>query len=396
MPWQEVKPMDQRICFIADYLRGGSANVSELCRLYGISRKTGYKWMDRYQSTGIDGLQEQSRRPHGHPDAIPYSLKCRIIELRQRFQVAPGPKKILALLAAEYPNTALPSLTSIHNVLSAAGLIHKRRKRNRVPVYTDKFRPVVAPNQLWSVDFKGQFKLGNGQWCYPLTVMDHQSRYLIGCRGFCSANGADTRRAFEKLFREYGLPDRIRSDNGVPFASRAAGGLSELSAWWVKLGIRPERIEPGKPQQNGQHERIHRTLKRAVTRPAAYSMAAQQRKLTAFKREYNDLRPHEALGQKTPASAYQPSNREYPGKLEDMHYPEHLLTLKVRPSGVVYWSGGQVYVSHILKDELIGMEEVDDGIWELYYGPVRLGGFDQRHTTDRATDYWTLKCNPCI
>ena len=396
MPWKEVKLMDQRVCFIADYLRGGSADMSALCRRYGISRKTGYKWRARYLESGVEGLREQSRRPHAHPEAIPYPIKKKIIELRQRFQVAPGPKKIHALLATEWPNTTLPSLTSIHHILTEAGLIQKRRKRQRVPRHPEKFARVNAPNQVWSVDFKGQFKVGNGQWCYPLTVMDHQSRYLLLCHGLTGTGGKATRHAFERLFSEYGLPERIRSDNGVPFASRAVGGLSYLSAWWVKLGIWPERIEPGKPQQNGQHERMHRTLKLAVSLPPARTLRAQQQKLDTFRQEYNELRPHEALGQQTPASMYQTSVRDYQGTVDELHYPEHFMTLKVRPNGIVYCHGGQVYVTHILSGEMVGMEEVDDGVWDVYFGPVRLGRFDQRMTTGRETDYRTLKCYPCI
>lgn len=391
MPWQEVKPMEQRVLFIADYLRGGAGSFKRLCEAYGISRKTGYKWVARFKSEGVEGLNEKSRRPSSHAGEIPYAIQQKIITLRQRFRTAPGPKKIAVLLEKELPNEVIPSTSSIHNILKRAGLIDARKIKRRVMPYKDPFKPVTKPNQLWSVDFKGQFKLGNGHWCYPLTVMDHQSRFLMGCQGLRSTDTAGTQKTFEQLFRGYGLPDRIRSDNGVPFASRSAGGLSRLSIWWLKLGILPERILPGKPQQNGQHERMHRTLKKAVTKPVSHSLSAQQKQLDEFQYEYNEERPHESLQQKTPSELYSPSSREYPSTLKEMTYPDYFLTLKVRSSGVLYWSNGQIYVSNLLKGEYVGMEEVDDGIWDIYFGPIRLGGFDQRRKLGNDTPYWTLK-----
>ena len=271
MPWKEVKPMQQKVLFIADYLRRGTS-MMDLCATYGISRKTGYKWIQRYQQLGLEGLAERSRRPVLSPSRVPYHMQQAIIELRQQFQTAPGAKKLQVLLAQRYPNEVLPSKSTIYNILNRAGLVVSRRRKRRVSPYPHPFAPVQAANQVWSVDYKGQFKLGNGQWCYPLTVMDHHSRYLCGCEALPGTRLDDTRATFVRLFREYGLPERIRSDNGVPFASRARGGLSRLSIWWIRLGIMPERIAPGKPQQNGRHERMHRTLKQAVTQPPAASI----------------------------------------------------------------------------------------------------------------------------
>lgn len=391
MPWRDVKPMEERILFIADYLRGAGGSFSELCRRYQISRKTGYKWLQRYQKQGVEGVTELSRRPHHHPEAIPFSVKQAIIDIRTASRIKPGPKKIQASLKLRFPTLEPPSLTTIYNVLNRAGLIDKRRKRQRVAPYRDPFQSVTAPNQVWSVDFKGQFKLGNGQWCYPLTVMDHHSRFLLACCGLKTTATEPTKHCFENVFREFGLPLRIRSDNGVPFASKAAGGLSALSIWWIKLGIHPERIQPGKPQQNGQHERMHRTLKQAVTRPVSESMAAQQQQFKEFSNLYNHQRPHESLQQQTPASHYSPSEIAYPEKLMEMHYPDYFSVLKVTHTGVVYWGGGQVYVSHLLRDEYIGMEQVADGVWDLYFGPIRLGGFDQRKVGGGNTSYWTIR-----
>jgi len=392
MPWRDVKPMEERLLFIADYLRGAGGSFSELCRRYQISRKTGYKWLQRYQVQGLDGMTDHSRRPLSHPQATPYAIRQAIIELRTASRIQPGPKKIQASLSARFPNLEPPSLTTIYNVLNRAGLIEKRRKRRRVTPYRDPFRSVTAPNHLWSVDFKGQFKLGNGKWCYPLTVMDHHSRFLLACCGLDSTATETAKHCFEQVFREFGLPLRIRSDNGVPFASKAAGGLSALSIWWIKLGIHPERIQPGRPQQNGQHERMHRTLKQALTgRPVSTSMLDQQRQLDEFCEAYNRQRPHEALEQATPASRYSASNRAYPETLQEMHYPDYFDVLKVTRTGVVYWGGGQVYVSHLLRGEYIGMEQVADGVWDLYFGPVRLGGFDQRKVGGGNISYWTIR-----
>ncbi|QKQ28324.1 IS481 family transposase [Candidatus Reidiella endopervernicosa] len=390
MPWQEMKPMDQKLLFIADHLRGHFSH-SELCRRYGISRKTGYKWLERYRQANLEGLKEQSRRPHRSPLTTPYSLRKAIIELRNKYRVPLGAKKIRAILEQRFPNQVVPSKSTIYNILNAEGLVKHRKRRTRVSPYPQPFDPVTAPNELWSTDYKGQFKLGNGQWCYPLTVMDHHSRYLLGCQGVKGTKTQIARSCFIKLFKEYGLPQRIRSDNGVPFASRATAGLSKLSIWWIRLGIVPERIEPGKPQQNGRHERMHRTMKRATTRPASASFAAQQRQFEAFRREYNEQRPHEGLGQTTPSSHYVRSVREYPSRLPQPIYPDYFDIKQVHSCGVIAAHGGQVYVSHLLTGEQVGIEEIDDGKWEIYFGPIRLGSYDLRDKQGWDTPYWTVK-----
>jgi len=249
---------------------------------------------------------------------------------------------------------------------------------------------------VWSADFKGQFVMGNGRWCYPLTVMDHDSRFLVGCRALEGTGGVATRRAFESWFREYGLPWRIRSDNGVPFATRTAGGLSPLAIWWIRLGILPERIAPGKPQQNGRHERMHETLKAGATQPPGRNLSAQQRRFDHFLRLYNEERPHEALEQDPPVSRYRPSERPYPATLPELEYPDYYQRHTVSSSGVIYWRNRQVYITHLLKGQAVGLNQRDTDIWDVYFGPVLLGrlNMQQVNTKSKRSDYLTLKVLP--
>lgn len=389
MPWKEVKPMDEKVLFIADWLRQ-ICSFTELCERYTISRKTGYKWISRYNEGGVEELREASRRPHQSPQQIPYAIRKAILELRTRGTMVPGPKKIQVLLQQRFPEEPVPSKTTIYKILHAEGCVAKRRRKHRVAPFPQPFSPVSDANELWSADYKGQFKLLNGVWCYPLTVMDHQSRYLLCCHGLEGPRFEETRQAFRRIFQEYGLPWRIRTDNGVPFATTATGGLSRLAIWWITLGIFPERIEPGKPQQNGRHERMHRTLKQAATQSPGRSLADQQRILDRFRHEYNQERPHETLQQQTPASHYQPSLRPYTDMPAELIYPDYYVTRRVQQAGVVNCHGKMVYVSHLLKGHLVGLVEVADGIWDAYFGPVRLGGFDERQAKG-ATPYLTLK-----
>lgn len=390
MPWQETNPMDERVLFISDYLRE-SIPFSRLCERYNISRKTGYKWVQRYKALGLEGLSEQSRRPNSHPSQLPLTVRKSIIELRTSPTITPGAKKIQTKLKEQFPDMKPPSLTTIYNVLHAEGAVKKRRKRRRVEPYSKKLTRSQQANDLWSVDFKGQFKLGNGKWCYPLTVMDDYSRLLIACDCQKSVKTTETKRNFEKIFREYGLPQRIRSDNGVPFASKATAGLSRLSIWWIRLGILPERIEPGKPQQNGKHERMHRTLKSSTLQPVSSSFTEQQRRFDTFKQEYNNERPHESLDQQVPAKHYQPSSREYPEKLPALEYPSYFDVRKVKNPGIVYWRNGQVYISHLLIGENIGICEIDDGVFNVYLGFYKIGSFNIRDERKGACSYWSLK-----
>lgn len=390
MPWTEVKPMDQKVLFIADHLRKVTS-FSDLCDRFGISRKTGYKWVARYQDLGLEGLQNQSRCPHHHPLTTPYTVREMIKELRSHYKDPPGPKKIQVLLGQKHPDWEIPSKTTIYNILAAEGLINPQRRRKRVPAGQQPFSAVREPNDVWSADFKGQFKTQDRTWCYPLTVMDHQSRYLLACRNFQGTGLEHTKRAFEELFRDYGLPWRIRTDNGVPFASRSPGGLTRLSKWWVRLGIMPERIEPGKPQQNGRHERMHRTLKKETAIPPAPTADLQQQEFDAFRQRYNNDRPHESLGQATPASIYTPSPRSMPDKLPELEYPGHFRIALVHHNGIIQHQGHRVYVSCLLKGEHLGVEEVADGVWEVYFGPLRLGSYDMETLKKPRNDYLSLK-----
>lgn len=392
MPWIERRPMDQKVMFIADYLRGGQT-FSELCIMYSISRKTGYKWVNRYMETGLDGLQERSRRPANSPHRVTYTIRKAVVDLRKEKRVGStplGPKKIKALLGERHLLWGIPSETTIYNILKAEGLVSSRKTRRRVFPGQRPFSPVRQVNDVWTTDFKGEFRTGDGCWCYPLTVMDHESRFLLGCQIFDGTKFAETKNAFTRLFREYGLPWRIRSDNGTPFASIAAGGLSRLSKWWIRLGITPERIDPGKPQQNGRHERMHKTLKEDTVIPPAASAARQQELFDAFRREYNYERPHESLGQKPPASYYKSSDRIMPEKLPELNYPGHFKEVLVQSNGVIHHQGHRVYISGLLKSEKLGLEEVADGVWEAYFGPLKLGSFNMRNTKRPRNDYLKL------
>lgn len=382
--------MDEKVKFIADHLRGGISH-SGLCRRYSISRKTGYKWVHRYEAEALKGLNEQSRRPYSSPQRTPYVVRQAIVELRQSRRSPLGAKKIQALLRERFPDQPPPSKTTIYHILQAAGLTQPQRRRHRISPYAEPFAPVTGPNGVWSVDFKGQFQLTDGRWCYPLTLMDHYSRYLLGCHGVTGTDTRQAKRLFMRWFQTYGLPERIRSDNGVPFASRAAGGLSRLSIWWIRLGILPERIEPGKPQQNGRHERMHRTLKQATVQPPASGFQAQQRRFDAFRVDYNEERPHEALDQRPPASCYQRSPRVYPARLPEPEYPGYFVTHRVSSTGVIYAHNGQVYLSHLLAGERVGLEQIDDGVWDAYFGPIRLGTYNQRQPRSGKTPYWTIR-----
>jgi putative transposase len=388
MPWNEVKPMDEKVKFIAEYLRA-DLTFKALCLLYGVSRKTGYKWVQRYHALGINGLQWQSRRPH-HSAVTPYVVRQAVLEYRNYKGDILGAKKIHPLLATRFDESLLPSKTTINNILKIAGCVKTRRRVPRTPRSIQPLKAATSANQLWSVDYKGQFKLANGQWCYPLTIMDNASRYLLGCQGFSSTSVADAKAVFERLFRQYGLPERIRSDNGAPFASTGVGGLSKLSIWWIRLGIIPERITPGKPQQNGQHERMHRTLKLRIGSLGVEDLPRQQVILDEFQRHYNDDRLHEGLGQKVPKSVYQASTRSYPETLPELVYPCYFERGRVCQNGLIYWHSLRIYIGYVLRDEWVGLEQVGEAMWDVYFGPIRLGSFDERQVTGAKNDYLTL------
>lgn len=370
--------MDQRTQFIADYLRE-VLSVSELCDLYGVSRKTAYKWIDRYLRQGPAGLEERSRRPQSSPNRTPDEVTQALLEARRRHP-SWGGKKLLALVHKRHPRWDLPHRSTVCDILNRHGMVPKKRQRRRIGHPGKPTTAILAPNDVWSADYKGQFKTGDGIYCYPLTVADGFSRYLLGCQALNSTAVAEAKPVFTRLFKEYGLPKRIRTDNGVPFATNTLARLSSLSAWWVRLGILPEFIEPGKPQQNGRHERMHRTLKAETTRPPAGSLPSQQRKFNVFREEFNHERPHEALDMQTPASLYQPSTREMPEKIPPLEYPDRFEVRYVSANGGIRWKKHTwVNVSSVCIGEYVGLEEIDDGIWNVYFGPLKLGRLDERH-----------------
>jgi putative transposase len=377
MPWSQTSPMDQKTQFIADYLRG-LLTITELCALYGISRKTGYKFIERYLRSGPAGLEERSRRPHQSPNQTAPEIVTALLEARRRHP-SWGAKKLLTLEHKRHPRWDLPGRSTVCDILSRHGLVAKPRARRRIGHPGAPHSTILAPNEVWCADFKGQFKTGDGRYCYPLTVTDGFSRYLLGCQGLDTTAVAQAKPVFNRLFHEFGLPRRIRTDNGVPFATNTLARLSSLSAWWVRLGVMPELIEPGKPQQNGRHERMHRTLKAETTRPPAASLRAQQRKFDHFRAEFNDERPHEALDQRTPASCYVRSSCEMPSKLPPLDYPDRFEVRLVSLNGGIRWNRNWVNVSVVCAGEYVGLEEIDDGIWNVYFGPLKLGRLLERH-----------------
>jgi transposase InsO family protein len=369
--------MDQRTQFIADYLRD-VLSITELCTMYGVTRKTGYKWIDRYLRQGPAGLEERSRRPRRSPNESPEDIVAAILEAR-RHHPSWGGKKLLALLHKRHPRWPLPGRSTACDILSRHGMVPRHRQRRRIGHPGKPTSQILAANDVWSADFKGQFRTGDGRYCYPLTVADGFSRYLLGCQALSSTAVAGAKPVFTRLFQEYGLPKRIRSDNGVPFATNTLARLSTLSAWWVRLGILPELIEPGHPEQNGRHERMHRTLKAETTRPAAGSPAAQQRRFNVFRAEFNDERPHEALDQQTPATCHAASPRPMPARLPPPEYPDRFEVRYVSANGGIRWNSRWVNVSIVCVGEYVGLEEIADGIWNVYFGPLRLGRLHERH-----------------
>ncbi|MGH8524550.1 MAG: IS481 family transposase [Gammaproteobacteria bacterium] len=392
MPWSQVSPMDQRTQFIADYLRQ-SLSVTELCEHYGISRKSGYKWIERYAREGPAGLAERSRRPHVCPTQTPEVIGQALIEARQRHPFW-GAKKLLALLSRRHPDWAWPARSTVCDILDRHGLVRKPRGRRRVGHPGKPTTAMSAPNRVWCADFKGQFKTRDGVYCYPLTVTDGYSRYLLGCQALSSTAVAEAKPVFVRLFREFGLPERIRTDNGVPFATTTLARLSSLSAWWVRLGILPEFIEPGKPQQNGRHERMHKTLKAETTRPPAANRTAQQRCFNGFREEFNHERPHEALAMDTPASLYELSPRSMPSKLAPLDYPGHFEVRYVSFNGGIRWKRDWVNVSIVCAGEYVGLEEIDNGVWNVYFGPLKLGRLLEEHRRIEDANGTLTRRNP--
>jgi putative transposase len=376
MPWKETCAMDERIRFVVTAREEGAV-MSEVCERFGISRMTGYKWLARYAEAGMDGLKDRSRAPKRHGGARPEAVVEAVLGLRARYPFW-GPRKLRVKLEQGLPDLALPAASTIGDWLRREGLTHARGRRRRCAPYTRSFAAAMAPNDVWAVDFKGWFRTADGERCDPLTITDAFSRSLLCCQGMIRPDHEHVRPAFEAAFGEFGLPAAIRNDNGPPFASTAAGGLSALSVWWIKLGIAPERIEPGKPQQNGRHERMHRTLKAETATPPAATFADQQKRFERFRREFNEERPHEALGQKPPASFYVRSSRSYPCALREPVYDQATAVRRVRSNGEIRWNGELVFVSQVLVGEPVGVEETESGEWLVRYADIELGFIDPK------------------
>lgn len=391
MPWEETNGMNERVKFIASYLEAGEP-FSCLCERYGVSRKTGYKWVERYDSDGVSGLEARSRAPLSHPHAVAGEVVEKILRIRKNHPRW-GPRKLLVLLERHYPRLALPAASTVGEILRKNGLTRKPRRIRRSAPYGDRLGNYDSPNEVWCADFKGHFPVA-GERCHPLTVSDGCSRYLLVCQGLHRPLYRPTRKVFESTFLEFGLPDAIRTDNGAPFSTLAPGGLSRLSVWWIRLGIRPERILPGRPDQNGRHERMHSTLKSETAKPPRSSFRAQQRAFDQFQKEYNEIRPHEALGQDVPASRYRPSLRPYPRQLPQIEYPEYFRVAQTYPNGMISFESTQWYISGCLISERVGLEEVDDDRWKVYFGPVALGILDVRNTREHGSRAFGLLVAP--
>jgi transposase InsO family protein len=376
MPFKETSVLDETVRFIAGYL-AGEVTMTALCESFGISRQWGYELVRRYEAAGVAGLEPRSRAPHRPGRAMATEIAQAIVALRCQHP-SWGPKKLRAVLARQAPATVWPAPSSMGDLLRRAGLIRGRRRRRTPLPLSRPFAPVTAPNDLWCIDFKGWFRTGDGQRCDPLTLSDADSRYVLVCRGVPpTVEGVDP--VTEAAFREYGLPVGIRSDNGPPFAGIGAGGLTRLAVKWIKLGIRLERTDPGCPQQNGRHERMHATLKAETAQPPAASLAAQQLRFDRFRTIYNHERPHEGLGMAVPASRYRPSARAYPGRIEEPHYDAASAVRRVRSNGEIKWGGKLIFISEALVGEAVGVAEADSGDWIVRFADHPLGLID-RHS----------------
>jgi len=384
MSWKASDPMCERVKFIG-LLQSGQRTLAGLCREFGISRKTAYKWAERFEMHGLEGLQERSRAPHAMPWQTSLEIQEILLAARKRHPTW-GPRKLKAWLENRDDSLELPAASTIGDLLKRQGLIHPRRRRLKLPLPgAPEKEEITNPNQEWDADFKGEFRMGNGEYCYPLTITDAASRYVLEVRALESTSGAGARSYFHRAFRLYGLPFSIRTDNGSPFASIGLGRLSMLSVWWIRLGIRPVRGRPKQPQDNGRHERMHRTLKAETTRPPAQESRGQQRLFDGFRKEFNEERPHEALGQKPPARLYKPSPRSYPEQIPTVEYPAYYEVRKVGSGGMFGWHSKPVFIGHALIGEHIGLREVEDGLWRVYFADVELGVLDEVQLRERRT-----------
>ena len=373
MPWKECNHMDEKLRFVARLLDGDK--MAALCREFGISRKTGYKIFDRYKEFGFQGLEERARSPYRHANKLPFQIEKSIIRVKQDHPTWGAPK-IRDKLIKLHPQFKPPAKSTIHSVLDRHGLV-TRRKRRRYKAKGTQLSAAGSPNALWCADYKGQFLLGNRKYCYPLTITDQRSRFLLACEGLESVKEVGAFPVFEQAFKEFGLPAAIRTDNGVPFSSaHALFGLSKLSVWWLRLGIAIERIKPGHPEQNGRHERMHLTLKKEATKPASYNFLQQQNRFEEFIEVYNTQRPHEALNGLYPAEVYTPSAREY-FRPDPPEYPFHDRTIQVTLCGRICIGRRKINLSTVFGGQYVGIREVADKIWLVSFMEFDIGFFDE-------------------
>jgi len=376
MPWKESSMYEERMKFVIAWKQGGWT-MTDLCEEFGISRVTGYKYLEQYKSEGLDGLKNKSRAPKKQAKSVPEKMVELILDERNEHPTW-GARKLLASLKAQYRNVKAkdwPCSSTVGRILKRNGLIAKKKRIKR-PVQNFPFAHAVGPNDVWCTDFKGWFTVGDGKRCDPLTTTDAHSRFLLGCQGVSKTNSQEVQESFEILFREYGMPSAIRSDNGPPFASTGLAGLTPLAVWWLKLGIQLERIEPGKPQQNGRHERMHKTLKQETGLPPRSSLTAQQSAFDEFRQEYNFIRPHEALDNKFPCQVYAPSKRAFPEKLPEVAYPTNFETVRVNDVGNIGCCRHRVFMCSSLREELVGLEETSDRHVRVYFCSWAIGIID--------------------
>jgi len=373
MPWKECGVKDEKLKFVARLIEG--EKMASLCREFGISRKTGYKIWDRYKECGLEGLPAQSRRPYKQANQLPMQVEGMIVAIK-RERPTWGARKIRDRLKRKYPNIKLPANSTVHAVLDRRGLVASR-KRRRYKAEGTKLSFTNEPNDLWCADYKGEFLLGNKTYCYPLTITDFSTRYLLSCEALETTKEVYAFSVFERAFREFGLPRAMRTDNGNPFSNvQAMFGLSRLSVWWLRLGISIERTEPGCPQQNGRHERMHLTLKKEATKPSGANLLQQQEKFDHFIEEYNNDRPHEALGMKYPGEVYKPSPRIYEG-VQEIEYPMHDRVIRVTNCGRICIGRRKINFSRVFAGQDVGIRQVDDKIWLVSFMEYDLGYFDE-------------------
>ena len=374
LAWKQTDPEREQIRFIERWKRGEVTFV-ELCRQFGISRNTGYKRVERFRLYSWEGLGDRGRAPHRHPNRTSRAVAEELIAARHAHPTW-GPKKLVAWLGALEPGVSWPAASTAGDILDRAGLVRRRKRRRHAAPWSEPFGAAQSANDVWSIDFKGWFRCGDGVRIDPLTVQDASSRYLLVCSGLQQPNGRQVHRVLEGAFREYGLPWAIRTDNGPPFASVGLGSLSPLAVWWVKLGIVPERIDPGHPEQNGRLERLHRTLKAETASPPQPTRRRQQRAFDTFRHTYNTERPHEALGQQPPERRYHSSFRSYPSRVSAPEYEIGVTVRQVRSNGEIKWKGDKIYLSESLNGEPVGLVPQDDRFWTIHFGPLSIGLLD--------------------